>query len=159
MSDSFFIILLASIALWLLGLSVYLYKVALHYQRLTDGVTSQNLASVLEKILNNQSKTKKITEELEERLNLIALESKLHVQKVGILRFNPFADTGGNQSFVLAILDGNCSGVVLTSLHARGITRWYVNCVKQGKGVDHELSKEEVKAIKNAVRLKQDKNQ
>ena len=81
------------------------------------------------------------------------------MQKVGILRFNPFADTGGDQSFVFAILDGNDTGIVLTSLHSRSTTRWYAKNVKKGKGVDFDLSQEEEKTIKTAVSLKYGKEE
>ena len=40
--------------------------------------------------------------------------------RVGLNRFNPFeGDTGGNQSFALALLDGRGDGFVVSSLHAR----------------------------------------
>ena len=46
-------------------------------------------------------------------------------QRVGLVRFNPFEDTGGNQSFALALLDAEGNGWVLSSLHARTGTRVY----------------------------------
>ena len=39
--------------------------------------------------------------------------------RVGLVRFNPFEDTGGNQSFALALLDGRGDGFVVSSLHSR----------------------------------------
>jgi hypothetical protein len=71
----------------------------------------------------------------------------LHVQHLTLKRFNPFGDTGGDQSFILAILDGNKDGVVITSLHSRENTRFYVKSVEGGVGIDHPLSDEEQKII------------
>lgn len=142
------------ILVWLAGLSFFLYKINLHYQKLVDGTGKKNLTEVLDKILSSLNLDKKNIETLTTQLDKVAVEVTRHIQKIGILRFNPFADTGGEQSFILAILDGTDTGAVLTSLHSRGITRWYIKSVKEGKGIDYDLSEEELKAIKCAVQIK-----
>jgi hypothetical protein len=71
------------------------------------------------------------------------------VQHVGLVRFNPFDDTGGNQSFALAMLDANADGVVLSSLHSRSATRVYVKAILGGRS-DASLSEEEVAALRDA---------
>jgi hypothetical protein len=68
---------------------------------------------------------------------------------VGLVRYNTFEDTGGNQSFALALLDANGDGWVLSSLHARATTRVYAQVVKGGKS-DAALSDEETAAIRQA---------
>ena len=75
---------------------------------------------------------------------------KSHIQKVGFVRFNPFPQTGGDQSFSLSLLDENDNGFVLSSLHSRDTTRFYAKTIKNGQGDGYELSKEEKKAIKNS---------
>lgn len=74
----------------------------------------------------------------------------LHIQKVGLLRFNPFKDTGGDQSFILALVDAKDTGVIISSLHTRTGTRWYAKHVIGGKGTEYELSHEEEEALKSA---------
>src|SRR5437870_770055 len=64
--------------------------------------------------------------EIFQRLDLLNLNLKLAQQKISIVRFNPFGDTGGDQSFAIAVLDGHDSGYVLTSIHGRQGTRVYV---------------------------------
>jgi hypothetical protein len=71
-------------------------------------------------------------------------------QRVGLVRFNPFEDTGGNQSFALALLDADGNGWVLSSLHARTGTRLYAKAVRGGRS-DGALSDEETAAIKQAT--------
>lgn len=150
-------VLFLPVFVWLAVLTYYLSKTANHYQKLMKGTGRGNLTQVLEKILEelnlNKASVAALTKSLQEEID----QSVYHIQKVGILRFNPFADTGGDQSFVLAVLDGTDSGMVLTSLHSRGITRWYAKNVKNGKGIDHQLSEEEEKAIKQARPLKVEK--
>ncbi|MBD3282580.1 MAG: DUF4446 family protein [Candidatus Portnoybacteria bacterium] len=76
--------------------------------------------------------------------------SDISITKVGVVRFNPFKDTGGNQSFVIALLDKSNNGLVLSSLYTREGTRIYTKPVKEGKSSFH-LSNEEENAIKEAI--------
>ncbi len=72
--------------------------------------------------------------------------------KINILRFNPFEDIGGDQSFILTILDENNNGAILTSLHNRDITRVYAKPIKNGQGDNITLSKEEKLAIVKTIK-------
>jgi len=74
----------------------------------------------------------------------------ISITKVGIVRFNPFKDTGGDQSFVIALLDSYNDGLVLSSLYTREGTRIYSKPIKKG-GSSYNLSKEEEEAIKKAI--------
>ncbi len=71
------------------------------------------------------------------------------VRRFGIVRHNPFEDTGGNQSFALALLDDELNGVVITSLHARTGTRVYLRTIVGGTS-DTALSAEETEALRQA---------
>jgi hypothetical protein len=70
----------------------------------------------------------------------------LAVQRIGLVRFNPFDDTGGDQSFALALLNAGGDGVVLSSLHGRGGTRFYAKPVRTGR-TTHSLTTEEQQAL------------
>lgn len=72
------------------------------------------------------------------------------IQKVGLIRFNPFADTGGDQSFAIALLDAEGNGIVLSSLHGRADTRVFAKQVQAGRS-RHALSEEEQDAIRKAL--------
>jgi len=72
--------------------------------------------------------------------------------KINIVRFNPFDDIGGDQSFVLTLLNQDNDGVVITSLHNRDITRIYGKPIKNGEGDNITLSKEEKLAIVKTIK-------
>ena len=72
------------------------------------------------------------------------------VQHVGLVRFNPFQETGGDQSFALALLDGRGDGLVISSLHSRAMTRFYAKPIKGGTS-QLSLSDEESKAVQQAM--------
>lgn len=135
---------------WLLILSIFVFRMLSHYNRLTRGTTSGGLREVLEALLNNQEASQSRFRSIDEALKRLDDDGAFHIQRVGIVRFNPFSDTGGAQSFSLAILDSHDNGIVMTSLYARTGNRWYVKEVVSGKGKGAPLSKEEEAAIKRA---------
>jgi hypothetical protein len=89
--------------------------------------------------------------ELDSEYKRLAITNELASQKISIVRFNPFGDTGGDQSFSLAVLDAHDSGYVLTSIHGRQGTRVYVKPVDLGKS-KYTLSDEEQQALAQAVK-------
>ena len=72
------------------------------------------------------------------------------LQHIGLVRFNPFEDTGSDQSFAIALLDGERDGIVISSLHGRANTRVFAKPVHGGSS-PHALSTEEEQAIRIAV--------
>jgi hypothetical protein len=121
-----------------------------HYNKLTQGEGSKGLRPLLEEVLRSEENNKKAIERLIAGYDRINKEGQLHIQKVGLLRFNPFKDTGGDQSFILSLVDNNDTGVIISGLYSRSGVRWYAKKVVNGKGIDHELSEEERKALKEA---------
>jgi hypothetical protein len=69
------------------------------------------------------------------------------ISKVGLTRFNPFDGLGGDQSFIITLLDKQNTGIILTSLHNRDFTRIYAKTIKDGQPQNTTLSKEEKNAI------------
>lgn len=72
------------------------------------------------------------------------------VSKTSLVRFNPFGDTGGDQSFCLALLNHHNDGLLISAVHARSGTRVYAKDVEGGQS-KHHLSEEEKKALKQAL--------
>jgi len=110
--------------------------------------TPENLKEVLSILEGLELKIGKISEELENLKN----EAKFSIQKVGIVRFNPFSEIGGNQSFSIALLDGNNNGFIITSLYTREGNRVYAKPIKDGRS-EYLLSKEEKEALTQAQSL------
>lgn len=89
---------------------------------------------------------------LRKNIRDLAREVLGHTQKVELLRYNPYGDTGGDQSFSVALLDARGNGLVLTSLHSRAGTRVYCKEIRGG-GSSLELSREEKEVIKKALNV------
>ena len=150
-NDGLIIGVLILLILGFCALTYIVIKLQTHYNRLTNGINSSTLSQVMDELLGELGKLKSRTTQAEEAVERIEKEGLGHVQRIGVVRFNPFSDTGGAQSFTMAILDGKNDGVIMTSLYARSGNRWYVKQIYGGKGKDIELSKEEMSAIKQAI--------
>ncbi|MCX6816880.1 MAG: DUF4446 family protein [Candidatus Beckwithbacteria bacterium] len=136
--------------LWVIVLTVLLVRSLLHYNRLTKKITKKDLKTVLSQLLDKVELNEKEIAILNQELIKVKVNLKSTFQKIGFVRFNPFSQTGGDQSFCLALLDENDNGLVLSSLHSREATRLYAKTIKNKQAENYELSKEELKAIQNA---------
>lgn len=141
------------LVVWLGIISVLLIRLISHYNKLSKGVTDVGLMDALEGIFGSVHNLQGRVSELENQAKALTVDGQLHVQRIGIVRFNPFADTGGAQSFSIALLDAQGSGIVMTSLYARAGNRWYVKEVVRGKGKELALSKEEESVIEKAKHI------
>lgn len=100
-------------------------------------------------ILFNFQGLEKDFEKLSKDLADLKKESRFSVQKVSLVRYNPFSEIGGDQSFSIALLDANNDGVVITSLYTRAGNRVYGKPIKNSQS-EYQLSDEEKKAIEGA---------
>ena len=135
---------------WVIALTILLAQTSWHYRRLTKNVSKKDLKAVLEEMLTKTDLNQKQIQTVANNFKKLDGKSLGFIQKIGFVRFNPFPQTGGDQSFCLALLDAKGNGFVLSSLHSRDHTRFYAKTVKAGVGDGHELSKEERQAVTHA---------
>jgi len=146
-------ILLVTTLIILLLWNVYLHFGLFKVKKRSRIFFENKEAKDLEDIIYGQvKKTDKIGVEIKE---LTESDKKIRenlskcVQKVGVVRFNPFENVGGNQSFAIALLDNCLDGVIILSLYSRDGVRTYSRLIRKGKA-DHKLSAEEEEAIRIA---------
>lgn len=116
---------------------------------LTRGVNDRPLEGVLDAHLESVFRVSHELNTLTGRVGTLEGESRRHYGRVGLVRFNPFDDTGGNQSFALVMLDADDNGLIISSLHSRHGTRFYAKTMTAGQ-CDTALSVEEEKALAQA---------
>jgi hypothetical protein len=141
--------ILLGIVVWVLVLSLGFGWIFIYFRRLSDGVEKGNLIKVLHRVLSKQKSFTKSLNGVKKHIGELEDKGAFHIQKVGIVRFNPFKEMGGDHSFSLALLDSKDTGFVITGLHTRERTRVYLKVIKHGKS-KLELSNEEKKALKLA---------
>jgi hypothetical protein len=117
---------------------------------LTRGDDGENLADILEAHLDKVYAVARRQDELDDRAVALEARARHTLQGLSLVRFNNFDDTGGNQSFALAVSDPEANGVVISSLHARNQTRVYAKAVARGVA-EGALSAEESNALREAT--------
>jgi Protein of unknown function (DUF4446) len=109
-----------------------------------------SLESILDAHLDKVYDMSHQLDELEAKAVVLESNQRRALQRTGLVRFNPFEDTGGNQSFALAILDAQGDGLIVTSLHSRAGTRVYGKTIARGRS-EGALSEEESEALRLAL--------
>lgn len=134
-------------------LAIYSLVLIRQFNRLKTVFFSGSAAVNLESVIEHLSLgVQTLSDEQAHTANQLAKlyeHSTFATQKVGLIRFNPFNDGGGNFSFSLALLDGHDTGVIITSMYGREQNRIYTKKVVRG-GSDAPLTEEEQQAITEA---------
>ena len=117
---------------------------------LTRDADGGSLEAVLDSHLDKVHAVGAELDEVVARQAVLEASQRRAFQRMGLVRYNPFEETGGNQSFALALLDAGGDGWVLSSLHARSGTRVYAKAIKAGRA-DTGLSDEESAALGQAM--------
>lgn len=140
---------------WQLILSfVLVYQTGKWRKIIKDG-KKLNLVQILENLIKKEEILSKKITNAENQLEEIKLHTNTYFQKFSLERFNPFESTGGDQSFVIALLNGQNDGFVISSLHSRAGTRIYAKQISRGRPASHEFSKEEKEVVEKTLRNKQ----
>jgi hypothetical protein len=120
------------------------------YRALVSGEGGGSLQEVLDGHIGQVRDVGTRLEELNTLYTFLEQRTRGSLQHIGLVRFNPFEDTGSDQSFAIALLDDRRDGIVISSLHGRANTRVFAKPVENGAS-QHALSAEETEAIRIAV--------
>jgi len=134
---------------WLIILQIRFNRLWQRYHRLMTGVDGAGLEEMLNEHLNRVRDQIETVQTLKTQTRKIERTLQHCLQWMGLIRYNPFRDTGGNQSFAWAIVDGEGCGVVISSLHSREGTRIYAKPLEQWES-PYSLTDEEKEAIARA---------
>jgi len=148
---NFDIVVTAVIIIWLSVITIIVVRLFLLSRNISKSLGTDNLMKLLNKILVNQKGADESIDSIRKTLERLGMAELIHLQKFGLVKYNPFSDMGGDHSFSISLLNGHDSGFVLTGLHTRDRTRVYVKEVKSGKGTV-ELSEYEKKAVSKALK-------
>ena len=116
------------------------------------GANRRPSANLEMKIQDYYETSKRIEEKYSKLLDMVTdmdKTDKTKIQKIGLIRYNPFDEMGGNLCFALALLDGHDNGVVLNGIHSRTGSFTYAKPIEMGVST-YMLSEEEVKAVEMA---------
>jgi hypothetical protein len=149
------IMALVALLLALIGMAGVVFMLARQqrllgqYQHLMSGTSGGNLEELLNDHVAQVRETTDRVEAVDQLAQRLEKAAYFSLQHLGVVRFNPFSGTGGDQSFALALVDGHGYGVVLSSLHARDMTRVYAKPLQSWEST-YSLTEEEKQAIARA---------
>lgn len=115
-----------------------------------QGKEAKSLEEIMILLRNETADGSQAIGALETHLKSVEGRLQRSLQKVGMVRFNPFKEAGGDQSFSVALLDEARNGVVISSLYSRDGVRVYGKPIKAGNST-YRLSEEEQEAISQAL--------
>jgi hypothetical protein len=138
------------IFLWLIVLTAIILKAKKHYDRLVQTTRKNKLDEILDQLISNNKQFANELQLINNQLIKINDEAKFYLQKIGFVRYDPF-EGRGEQSFVIALLDKEDSGIVVNFIYTRDGLRVYTKKVKHGRADKYELSEEEKNAIEKSI--------
>jgi hypothetical protein len=145
---------LAILFIWNIVLQMKIGKLTKKNEEFFSGGKTGNLEEML---LHQNKAIKTLDHDIQELFNIsnqINTLASRGLMKVGIVRFNPFRDVGGDQSFAIALLNGKDNGLTISSLYSREGTRIYCKNIVDGQSEKYPLTNEEKEAIKIAISKK-----
>ena len=149
------VLLIAVVVLagWVAVLTGRQARMQRRFKTLLDVDSNLNLEDLLVDHLEQVTRTTGRVEELNALARQLQVGARSSLQHMGVLRFNPFSDSGGDQSFAVALVDGRGGGVVLSGLHGRDGTRTYAKPLVKWEST-YTLTEEEKRAIALAYQQK-----
>jgi len=148
MNTQILIYVVGALAALAIGWLAYL---EIRLSRVFGGKKAGDLEEVLRAVAKELQELDASREEIEKYLETVEKRLRRAVQHVGIVRFNPFEDAGGDQSFAIAVLDESKNGIVISSLYGRGMSRIYAKPLEKAAS-RYQLSEEEKRAIAEALK-------
>jgi hypothetical protein len=127
----------------------FITKVSFRLQKLFKGSKTETLEDLMNEIVSSVSKLEEKSESHAEIIETLSGRISKHGHGVKIMRYNPFKDVGGNQSFAVAIVNEHGDGVVLSSLYSRERMSVFAKPIIQGVS-DIELTTEEKTVVAEA---------
>lgn len=150
MFKQMFIYIIGILILWLLVISYVLWTTRSHYNTLIAKTKKGTIGDILSMLIKKDEVCATHLQELRNHLLPLIEKEKVHYQKIGFHRFNAFERSGGKQSFIIALLNGEDTGIIINFLYTREGMRVYAKRMNKGMSEEYELSHEEKETIKKA---------
>lgn len=139
-------IVLAGLFIIELAIGLWLWYTTQKLKNLFRGKTGKDLEEILGDIQKSVEYLNQEKDRHEKALMLLQKKVTTSIRGVGMIRFNPFKDSGSNQSFSTALVDENGNGIVLSSLYSRDRVSVFGKPLVGGKS-EFDLTHEEKESI------------
>lgn len=140
------VIILGLLILAIAVLGFFVFRVNKRVDELFQGKDAKSLEDSFSYLLEEVKRINKNQEITEKTLHNFNARIRKSLSGFKTIRFNPFPDSGGNQSFAIAIVNEEGDGFIISSLYTREKTSIFAKPIKNGKS-EYELTNEEKKAL------------
>jgi len=153
-TDNFLLMLSIMVGILTIGFISILYsniKLKNKYNKFIKKIgNGKNIEEDLENYMYRVERVERQNAEIISYCKNLDEEVSKCIQKIGIVRYSAFKDTGSDLSFAVAMLDENNDGVVFNGIYSREMSNIYAKPVKNGVS-EYTLSEEEKEAIRRAI--------
>ena len=152
-NGSFLIVLLAINLVLCIGVLINIIRIHKIKKENKDLIKKLGNTDIKESLKNYIYRVEKVEQKTDTIIKYCKdLENNMTkcIQKIGIVRYSAFRDTGSDLSFALALLDYNNNGVILNGIYSREMSNIYAKPVENGEST-YTLSEEEKTALKMAL--------
>ena len=148
-----FLIAFAVVLGWNIFLQWQYFTIKKRLKAIFNGSKASDLEGVISQTTKRLLRNEKDIKEIKKFTMYLERMGLSSIQKIGAVRFNPFKDTGGNQSFCICLLDGRNNGVIISSLFTRDGNRVFAKPISEGES-KFPLTREESNALKKTAKQK-----
>lgn len=106
----------------------------------------ENVEGMMHEYLNIVNEIGQRSKSNETEIKNVKEQLKKCIQKVGLIRYNAYNDTGSDLSFTMALMDQEENGVVVNGLYSRESSSIFAKPLAKGE-TKYNLSAEEIQAI------------
>lgn len=124
-------------------------KTETRLKRFFRGKKGQDLEAKIDELEESIKRLDTLEQKLEASLKEVNQKLRKSIRGVELIRFNPFPDQGGNQSFAVSLMNEDGDGVVMSSLYSRERMSVFAKPIKNGTST-YELSSEEQDVVEKA---------
>ena len=153
-TDNYLLVLSAITIILLIGfLIVLISNIRLNnrYKKFMNKLgNGKNLEEDLENFMYKVDRVEKQNAEITNFCENLNEDISKCIQKIGIVRYSAFKDTGSDLSFAVALLDEKNNGIVFNGIYSREMSNIYAKPVEKGNS-RYTLSEEESQAIVKAI--------
>jgi len=125
--------------------------IELRLKRFFAGTKARNLEEIIILIGKKINQLDNKQEEIDKHLTIVDERLNKSIRSIKTIRFNPFVDAGGNQSFAISMINDEGDGVVISSLYARDRMSIFAKPIINGKS-EFELSNEEKEVLEESIK-------
>lgn len=139
-------VLIIGLGLIIIVLIAWCIRLEKKIENLSRGKNGASLEGVMNDFMTRVEKLESVAKSAQQDRQVLRKDLDDSVRGIATLRFNPYGDGTGKQSFATALVNSHGDGVIISSLFAREQSRVYAKPIKK-LASEYELSAEEKKAL------------